>query len=251
MAASCVRQAPNAPIEEEQLMNHKTRLTLAAVVAAAVMATARPAVAQTGEEARVRDAATVFGEIMTAPDKGIPRAILEKAEAVAIFPGVIRAGLGVGGQYGKGMICVRDRQTNTWSAPAFLKIAGGSFGAQIGAQSIDLVLVIMDPNGVQRLLGNQFKIGAEASVAAGPVGRSAEAATDIQLRAKILSYSRSRGLFGGIALNGSTMAADQEANQRFYGEKLGSRDLIAKTAGRQDLPAVVETLRQALSQHAG
>jgi lipid-binding SYLF domain-containing protein len=231
-------------------MKHAIRFTLAvAVAAAALLAVGRPALAQTGEEARVRDAATVFGEILSTPDKGIPRAIVDKAEAIAIFPGVIRAGLGVGGQYGKGMICVRDRETRAWSAPAFLKIAGGSFGAQIGAQAIDLVLVIMDPTGVQRLLGNQFKIGAEASVAAGPVGRSAEAATDIQLRAKILSYSRSRGLFAGIALNGSTLASDQDANQRFYGERLGSREIIAWTAGRQELPPVVETLRKALTQH--
>ena len=130
---------------------------------------------------------------------------------------MIRAGLAVGGQFGRGVICVRNRATNTWSAPAFLTIAGGSFGLQIGGQSIDIVLVIMDKTGVDRLLGNQFKIGAEASAAAGPVGRSAEAATDIQMRAKILSYSRSRGLFAGVALNGSTMAADEDANARFYG----------------------------------
>jgi lipid-binding SYLF domain-containing protein len=215
-----------------------------------VLAAGAPARAQAGEEARIRDATTVLGEIMSTPDRGIPKAILGKAEAIAIFPGLIRAGLAVGGQFGHGVICVRNREAGTWSAPAFLTIAGGSFGAQIGAQSIDLVLVIMDATGVQRLLGNQFKIGAEASVAAGPVGRSAEAATDIQLRAKILSYSRSRGLFGGIALNGSTMAADEDANQRFYGQRMGSRDVVAKASSREDLPEVVGALRKALAEHA-
>jgi SH3 domain-containing YSC84-like protein 1 len=233
-------------------VNNRRQLVRVFVVAVSFLCSAAAtAFAQANEEARVRDATTVFGEIMSAPDRGIPNSILGKAEAVAIFPGVIRAGLAVGGQFGRGLICVRNRTTNTWSAPAFLTIAGGSFGAQIGAQSIDIVLVIMDATGVQRLLGNQFKVGAEASVAAGPVGRSAEASTDIQLRAKILSYSRSRGLFGGVALNGSTMAADEDANQRFYGQKMGSREVIEKASPREDLPAVVGTLRKALGEHAG
>jgi len=199
----------------------------------------------------VRDAATVFGEIMSAPDGGIPKSILDKAEAIAIFPGVIRAGLAVGGQFGRGVISVRDRAANAWSAPAFLTIAGGSFGLQIGGQSIDLVLVIMDKTGLDRLLGNQFKIGAEASAAAGPVGRSAEASTDIQMRAKILSYSRSRGLFAGIALNGSTLAADEDGNGRFYGRRMGSREVVEKASAQEDLPAAVGILRKALGQHAG
>ncbi len=212
---------------------------------------AGPAQAQLKEAARVRDAGTVFEEIMAAPDSGIPKSILEKAEAIAIFPGVLRAGLAVGGQFGHGLICVRNRSTNTWSAPAFLTIAGGSFGLQLGGQSIDIVLVIMDKTGLDRLLGNQFKIGAEASAAAGPVGRSAEAATDIQMRAKILSYSRSRGLFAGVALNGSTMSSDQDANGRFYGQKMGSREVVEKASAREDLPAAVGALRKALGQHAG
>jgi lipid-binding SYLF domain-containing protein len=207
--------------------------------------------AQSKEAARVRDATTVFGEIMSAPDGGIPKSILDKAEAIAVFPGVLRAALGVGGQFGRGLISVRNDATRAWSAPAFLTIAGGSFGLQIGGQSIDLVLVIMDKKGVDRLLGNQFKIGAEASAAAGPVGRSAEAATDIQMRAKILSYSRSRGLFAGIALNGSTLASDEEANQRYYGQRMGSRDVVEKASARENLPAEVSDLRKAFAQYAG
>ena len=206
--------------------------------------------AQSGEEARINDAVTILGEITSAPDGGIPRSILDKAEAIAVFPGVIRAGLGLGGQRGHGVISVRNRASGTWSAPAFLTITGGSFGMQIGAQSIDLILVIMDPTGVQRLLGNQFKLGGEASVAAGPVGRSAEAATDLQMRAKILSYSRSRGLFAGIALNGSTMRADVDANERFYGQRYRSRDVVDKASARADLPAAAGKLRKTLGDLA-
>lgn len=230
----------------------RAHLMLVGALAMALVAGA-PAIglAQSAEIARVNDAATVFGEIMKAPDSGIPGSILEKAEAIAIFPGVIRAGLAVGGQHGRGVISVRNRAAGTWSAPAFLTLTGGSFGAQIGVQSIDVVLVIMDATGVQRLLGNQFKLGAEASVAAGPVGRSAEAATDVQMRAKILSYSRSRGLFAGVALNGSTMAADENANKRMYGRKYQSREVIDKVSLREDLPEPVVKLRKTLAEHAG
>ncbi len=207
--------------------------------------------AQSKEAARVQDAATIFGEIMQAPDSGIPKSVLEKAEAIAIFPGVLRGAIGVGGQHGRGVISVRKRETNSWSAPAFLSITGGSFGVQLGGQSTDLVLVILDPKGVQRLLSNQFKIGGEASAAAGPVGRSAEASTDIQLRAKILSYSRTRGLFAGIALNGSTVRADVDANEHFYGQRLGSREVVYRASEPANLPEAANTLRKVLSQYAG
>lgn len=226
----------------------RSRLILSVV--ALVLSAVPLARAQSAEAARVNDAATVFSEIMQAPDSGIPGAVIERAEAIAIFPGVVRAGFAVGGQWGRGIISVRDAKTGAWSAPAFLTIAGGSFGAQIGAQSLDLVLVVLDQTGVQRLLGNQFKIGGEASVAAGPIGRAAEASTDIQLRAKILSYSRTRGFFAGVALNGSTLASDRSANARFYGQRLGSRELIAATAARTDLPEAVEQLRKVLKLYA-
>ena len=205
--------------------------------------------AQVAEAARVGDAATVFSEIMQAPDGGIPKAVLDKAEAIAIFPGVLRAGFAFGGQWGRGIISVRNAKTGVWSAPAFLTIAGGSFGLQIGGQSIDLVLVVMDETGVQRLLGNQFKIGGEASAAAGPVGRSTEAATDIQLRAKILSYSRSRGLFAGVALNGSTLKADPDANGRLYGKRMSSREVLDVPSAGANLPDSVGRLRKLLKQY--
>jgi SH3 domain-containing YSC84-like protein 1 len=223
----------------------------ALVVAACVAFWPSHAAAQARELLRVTDAATVFQEIMGAPDGGIPKSILDKAEAIAIFPGVFRGAFGFGGQWGRGLIVVRNRSANTWSAPAFLTIAGGSFGAQIGGQSTDLVLVVMDPTGVQRLLGNQFKIGGEASAAAGPVGRAAEASTDIQLRAQILSYSRTRGLFAGVALNGSTLKADEDANQRVYGHRRSSQEVVAQESARQDLPDPITRFRTIIKNYAG
>ena len=203
--------------------------------------------AQSREAKTVADAATVFDEIMGAPDKGIPQAILDRAEAIAVFPGALRAAFIFGGQRGRGVISVRDRATNAWSAPAFLTITGGSWGAQIGGQSIDLVLVIINRKGVDNLLKNQFKIGGEASAAAGPVGRSAEASTDVLMRAQILSYSRSRGLFAGVAVNGSSVHEDVDANERMYGTRLNSRDITLDRRGGS--PAAIGAWRDTLRRY--
>jgi lipid-binding SYLF domain-containing protein len=184
-----------------------------------------PGARQESEEARrVREAATVFDEIMAAEDKSIPRSILSKAEGVAIFPGTIRGGFIIGGMRGRGIISARNE--GGWSAPAFLTLTGGSIGAQIGGQATDLVLVIQNRRGLENLVANQFKLGADAAVAAGPVGRDAQAATDLQLRAEILSYSRARGLFAGVTVNGSTVRQDRDANRRFYGKALETRQVI-------------------------
>lgn len=198
------------------------------------------------EAKRVAEATTVFTEVMGAEDKAIPKTILDKAEAIAIFPGTIKAGLGVGGLRGRGVISARG--ANGWSSPAFLTITGGSIGLQIGAQSSDVVLVIMDKRGVETLISNQFKLGADAGVAAGPVGRDAQAATDLQLRAKILSYSRSRGLFAGINVNGSVVRQDKDANERFYGKALSSHDVII--SGQGGSPEPVAAWRQVLARYA-
>jgi lipid-binding SYLF domain-containing protein len=171
----------------------------------------------TGEALRVANATKVLDEVMGAADKGVPSSIMESALGIAVFPSLLKGGLVFGAQRGRGILSVRDKKGGGWSSPAFLTITGGSFGAQIGGQSIDLILVIKDQTGLEQLVQNQFKIGADASVAAGPVGRDASAATDIQMRAKILSYSRSRGLFAGVTLNGSTIRQDRDANDRFYG----------------------------------
>ena len=171
----------------------------------------------TGEALRVANATKVLDEVMGAADKGVPSSIMESALGIAVFPSLLKGGLVFGAQHGRGILSVRDKKGGGWSSPAFLTITGGSFGAQIGGQASDLVLVIKDQGGLEQLVNNQFKVGADASVAAGPVGRDASAATDIQMRAKILSYSRSRGLFAGVTLNGSTIRQDRDANDRFYG----------------------------------
>ncbi len=182
--------------------------------------------AQSDQTDRVEKSTTVFEEIMGAPDSAIPGSVLGKAEAIAVFPSTVKAGFIFGGHRGRGIISVRDRDGGRWSPPAFLTLTGGSFGLQIGGQTIDIVLVIMNRGGLERLLGNQFKIGADASVAAGPVGRDAEASTDIQLRAEILSYSRTRGLFAGVTLKGSAIRQDRDGNEEFYGRQLGTREVV-------------------------
>ena len=198
---------------------------------------------------RLTNAATVLDEIMGAADKAVPRSVMEKAEGIAVFPSLIKAGLGIGGQRGHGVLSVRNKNGG-WSNPAFLTITGGSIGAQFGVQAIDLVLVINNQRGLEQLVKNQFKIGADAGVAAGPVGREASASTDIQLRAQILSYSRSRGLFAGVTLNGSTINQDRDANERFY--KVGYRtgQIVFDGMGTAIDLAAVDTWKATLRKYA-
>jgi lipid-binding SYLF domain-containing protein len=203
----------------------RTRFLAAAVLAAVACLSPSLRARQESDEARrVRESATVFGEIMAAEDKSIPQTILAKAEGIAIFPGTLRAGFIFGGVRGRGIISARNE--GRWSTPAFLTMTGGSFGAQIGGQAADIILVINDRRGVENLVSNQFKLGADAAVAAGPVGRDAQAATDLQLRAQILSYSRARGLFAGVTINGSTVRQDRDANERFYGKPLETKQIV-------------------------
>ncbi|MEY4634280.1 MAG: hypothetical protein RJA55_78 [Acidobacteriota bacterium] len=205
--------------------------------------------AQASDEARrISDSIIVLDEIMAAADQSVPRSILEKAVGVAVFPSLLKGGFVVGGQRGKGILSVRDRQTGLWSAPAFLTITGGSIGAQIGAQAIDLVLVVNNDRGLEQLVKNQFKVGAEAGVAAGPVGREAAAATDIQMRAQILSYSRARGLFAGITLNGATIRQDRDANERFYGTAYRTGQIVFE--GLAGAPQSVAAWKATLAKYA-
>lgn len=201
------------------------------------------------EAKRIREAAQVFAEIMRAPDSAIPQAILDKAEAVAVFPNVIKAAFVFGGQRGKGIISVRDRATNTWSAPAFLTLTGGSWGAQIGGESADIVLMITNRRGVEKLMQNEFKIGGEAEAAAGPVGRHASAATDIQLQAGILSYSRSRGLFAGVSLSGASVHEDIDANDAFYGQRLHTQEITLQHRAVAAVPQNVAFWRDTLNRY--
>jgi lipid-binding SYLF domain-containing protein len=200
------------------------------------------------EVKRITEATTVLEEIMGAADKAVPRSVMEKAEGIAVFPSLLKGGIGIGGQRGHGVLSVRDKKTGGWSSPAFLTITGGSVGAQFGLQAIDLVLVINNQRGLEQLIKNQFKVGADAAVAAGPVGRDASASTDIQMRAQILSYSRSRGLFAGVTLNGSTIRQDRDANERFYGTAYRTGQIVFE--GLAGAPEPVETWKATLAKYA-
>jgi lipid-binding SYLF domain-containing protein len=176
---------------------------------------------------RLNEAAAVFSEVMTAPDKGIPQELLEKAHCIVIVPDLKTAGFIVGGKYGKGYLSCRSKAGAGWSAPGTVRIEGGSVGFQIGASSTDLIMLVMSERGAEKLLESKFTLGAEGSVAAGPVGRTATAQTDAQLHADILSWSRSQGLFAGIALEGATLRQDLDDNTTLYGRKVENRDIVS------------------------
>lgn len=203
---------------------------LLTLVGALALATS-PMLAQSEEAARIKAATTVLQEIKDAPDGGVPKWVVEKAQGVAVFPGVKKGGLLIGGEWGRGIISAKAMKSGTWSAPAFLTLTGGSIGAQIGGQEVDLLLVVIDQKGLEQLASNQFKLGADVGVSAGPVGRNSEASTDVQMRAKILSYSRSRGLFAGVTLNGASLKQDRDANERFYGQAYRTSQIIIDRLG--------------------
>jgi SH3 domain-containing YSC84-like protein 1 len=175
-------------------------------------------------EKRFRESALVFGEIMRTPDKGIPRDLLERAACVAIVPNLKRAGFVVGAKYGKGVLTCRT--PGGWSALSTIRIEGGSVGFQIGAGETDLVLLIMNERGKAKLLEDKFTVGGDASVMAGPVGRSAQASTDAQIHAEILAYSRARGLFGGVSLEGATLRPDTDDNHDIYGPGARQSEIV-------------------------
>ena len=192
---------------------------------------------------RVTEAGNVMNEIMSAPDAGIPDEILGSAECVAVVPSMLKGGFIVGAAYGKGVASCKT--ANGWSAPAFFRVEGGSVGFQIGGQAVDLIMVIMNERGMRALLSSKFKLGADASVAAGPVGRHAEGATDWKMRAQVLTYSRARGVFAGISLNGAVIKQDRDDTRTFYGRMVPYRTLLL---GQHEAPAdanpFLETLRR-------
>lgn len=174
---------------------------------------------------RLQSAGTVLDEIMAAPDKGLPEEILGSAECVAVVPSLLKGGFIVGGSYGRGVATCRT--TTGWSAPAFFRMEGGSIGFQIGGQAVDLIMVVMNEKGMNRLLTSKFKLGADASVAAGPVGRHAEGMTDWKMRAEVLTYSRARGVFAGISLNGAAVHQDAGSTRAFYGRPVPFRSVLS------------------------
>ena len=177
---------------------------------------------------RLDEATAVFSEIMAAPDKGIPQELLENAHCIVIVPDLKTAAFVFGAKYGKGYLFCRNKKVPGWSAPATVRIEGGSVGFQIGGSSTDLIMLVMSARGAEKLLESKFTLGAEGSVAAGPVGRTATAQTDAQMHADILSWSRSQGLFAGVALEGATLRQDLDDNATLYGKKLENRDIVTK-----------------------
>ena len=200
---------------------------------------------QSKAQDRVQAAADVLNEIQSAPDQGIPSDVLGSAECVAVVPSMLNGGFIVGARYGRGLASCRNPKG--WSAPAFFSIKGGSFGLQIGGQAVDLVMLIMNDDGMHKLLSSQFKLGADASVAAGPVGRQAAAGTDWKLRAQILSYSRARGVFAGVALDGAVVRQDKDSTREFYGHMVSTK---AALQGQIQPPAAAYPFLQTLAKWA-
>ncbi|MFN8060207.1 MAG: lipid-binding SYLF domain-containing protein [Vicinamibacterales bacterium] len=178
------------------------------------------------ERDRLSKSAEVVEALVATPDDAIPEYILDRAEGIVVIPTLVKGGLVVGAEHGRGVMSVRHRQTRTWSVPSFVSMTGGSIGWQIGLQSVDLVLLVMNADGIDDLLKSEFKLGANASVAAGPIGRTAQAATDATMSAKILAYSRAKGLFAGATVEGAALRDDRDANERFYGKAYSSAELF-------------------------
>jgi SH3 domain-containing YSC84-like protein 1 len=226
-------------------MNKKKIFTFA-MSALLLLATTSWADDKVKDQNRLKNSGTVLTEILNIPDD-IPRDLLDKADCVVVFPSVLKAAFVVGGSYGRGaMTCRTGPNFNgPWGPPSMMALEGGSFGFQIGGQATDFVLLVMNDRGANAILSSKVKLGGDASVAAGPIGRDASAETDVSLRAEILSYSRSRGLFAGVSLEGSTIRPDNDANQRIYGERIPAKDIVI--AHDAQVPPSAETLLSALN----
>ena len=217
------------------------------VLCACTLAIAAPAaLAQSDEALRLANAATVLKEILGMPDS-IPKELLDKAECVIVFPSVLKVALGVGASYGRGALVCRSGQAfdGPWGSPAMFALEGGSIGFQVGGQATDYVLLVMNNRGAESVLTSKVKLGADASAAAGPKGRTAGAATDIVMQAEILTYSRARGLFAGVSLEGSTLRSDGDANQNLYGRKIDAKEIVLKGA---PMPSSAKPLTDLLNQ---
>ena len=223
----------------------KKLILVAAVALTPLMA---PLMAKDNEPAqRMDSAATVFSQVMDTPDKGIPQEMLEHAHCIVIVPDLKTAAFIVGGKYGKGVLSCRNKVGPGWSAPGTVRIEGGSVGFQIGGSSTDLIMLVMTERGADKLLASKFTLGVEGSVAAGPVGRTATAQTDVQMHADILSWSRSQGLFAGVALEGATLRQDTDDNQAIYGKRLSNRDIVTK---RRRVPTEAAKLINELNKYS-
>ena len=216
-------------------------LLLFAVVT--IPATAQQSLNQSDEADRAKEAAAILTEIMNIPEDSIPEELMARAHGIAVIPHVVKGAFGIGGQWGKGLMSQRH-ENGSWSTPAFIEIGGGSFGFQIGVQASDIVLVFTDEDGVKGLLKGKLKLGADASATAGPVGRKAEVGTDILLKSAVFAYSRSKGLFAGISLDGSVVGIDDSANLKVYGANVTGEQILLGNAVKTN--AAVEPLLKAL-----
>ncbi len=201
------------------------------------------------EAKRLAATSTVMSEIMNTPDKGIPDELLDSAECVIIVPALKKGAFVFGAKYGKGFSFCRHASGAGWSAPAGVIVEGGSFGFQIGGSETDVVMLVMNKSGADRLMSSQFTLGGDASIAAGPVGRTAAAETDATMRAQILSYSRSRGVFAGVALSGATLREDKDANREMYGSTMTNKEILTGTTKPPAAAAGIETLLNKYSRH--
>jgi SH3 domain-containing YSC84-like protein 1 len=226
------------------------RKRMLVVVLVALVATLSAAASDRDDAAkRINHANQVFNEIMDAPDQAIPAGLLEKAQCIAIIPGDVKFAFIFGGNYGRGVaVCRTGREKGQWSAPLFLAVGGGSVGYQIGGSSTDLVLLFMNQHALHSLLSDRFKLGADASVAAGPVGRTATADTDIKLNAEILSYSRAKGVFAGVSLSGAVVKSDDSSNEAMYGASADRQTILD---GKTLVPEDAKTLLHSITQFAG
>lgn len=215
-------------------------------VALSVCLAALPILADTPQQ-RLQSSADVFSDLMQTPEKGIPQDLLAKAQCIIIFPGVKKAAFVVGGEYGKGFAECRNDNGVGWRAPAAVTLEGGSVGFQIGGESTDLILVVRNRHGMNSLLSDKFTLGGDVSVAAGPVGRSAAADTDAKLNAEILAWSRAKGLFAGVSLNGAAIHADGDANEVLYGKRLTNREILTSDVRP---PSAAHALTAALDRYS-
>ena len=222
------------------------RLLIACVSVSACVSTGMMYGSETSAN-RLRTSTEVLGEIMGAPDKGIPQELLEKSQCIVIVPGLKKGAFIFGGKYGRGYILCRASSGTGWSAPAGVTVEGGSFGFQIGGEETDAVMLVMSKRGAEKLLSSKFTLGGDASVAAGPVGRTSSADTDLQLHAEILTYSRSRGIFAGVSLNGATLRPDKESNNELYSHNRTNQQIVM---GKTTPPEAAAALRANLTKYS-
>ncbi len=239
--------AGSSPVVPAIPMRYFATVTLAILTALGTARGQSASPSRSKEADRLESAARVFREITQAPDKTVPRDLLDRAECVIVIPEMIKGGFIIGGRYGKGAVSCRTQQgAGPWGPPCMVLLAGGSFGLQIGGAAVDVLMLVMNPSGIDRLLRDQMTLGGDVSAAAGPVGRAATAETDAQMNAKILTYSRSQGLFAGLELKGAVLKQDRKGNRNLYGRKVDARDLLidAKASVPEAARGFIEQLTQ-------